>query len=240
MIAAVFAHTYAERGSWRGWLRDGQTLEISWPRTSVGIEWVIHSDETSGRRMLWLGLGIIQFFIPWGRVRHEYPVGDEPSWGFSLSREFGIVWHWRHLYKSWRWPFHTALLDRSYMTADGWRTVPDYSVDRMAMSEERNPFWNRPGAAHETHDYTYTLASGEVQRRKATILHERVTLGRNILSHLGWPKRVKHAISVEFSGEVGEETGSWKGGTVACGYNMEPGETPLAALRRMEREREFN
>lgn len=238
-MAAIFAHTCTERGSFRGWLRDGQTFEMSWPRTSVGIRWVIHSDDMSGRRMLWLGLGVVQFFIPWGRVREEYPVGDEPSWGFDLSREFGIVWHWRHTYKSWRWPFHTINLDHSYMTHDGWRTVPNYGVGNMPEHEEGNPFWNRPGACFEAHPYTYTLRSGEVQRRTASILHERWTRGRNILSRLGWPTQVEHVIDVHFDDEVGERTGSWKGGTIGCGYEMSPDEAPLDTLRRMERERKF-
>lgn len=47
------------------------------------------------------------------------------------------------------------------------------------------------------------------------------------------------AIDVQFSDEVGERTGSWKGGTIGCGYNMLPGESPLDTLRRMEAERKF-
>lgn len=46
-------------------------------------------------------------------------------------------------------------------------------------------------------------------------------------------------IDVDFDGEVGERTGSWKGGTVGCSYESRPGETPVQTLRRMERERRF-
>ena len=49
----------------------------------------------------------------------------------------------------------------------------------------------------------------------------------------------EHSIGVSFDGEVGEETGSWKGGCVGCGYEMLPGEVPLDTLRRMERDRKF-
>jgi hypothetical protein len=44
---------------------------------------------------------------------------------------------------------------------------------------------------------------------------------------------------IEFNDEVGERTGSWKGGTLGCGYNLLPNETPLECLRRMEKERKF-
>lgn len=48
------------------------------------------------------------------------------------------------------------------------------------------------------------------------------------------------SIDIEFDKEVGERTGSWKGGTLGCGYNLLPNETPLECLRRMEKERKFN
>jgi hypothetical protein len=52
--------------------------------------------------------------------------------------------------------------------------------------------------------------------------------------------RKRKTINVDFNDEVGERTGSWKGGTLGCGYDLLPNETPLECLRRMERERKFN
>jgi len=49
----------------------------------------------------------------------------------------------------------------------------------------------------------------------------------------------KQSIDVSFSGEVGERSGSWKGGTIACGYTMLPDESAENTLRRMERDRKF-
>jgi hypothetical protein len=87
----------------------------------------------------------------------------------------------------------------------------------------------------ETHSYRYTLRSGEVQERTATVKSE-----RRVWTRWWFPwKRDERSIWVEFNDEVGERTGSWKGGVLGCGYDMKPGETPLATLRRMEQEREF-
>lgn len=86
--------------------------------------------------------------------------------------------------------------------------------------------------------YTYTLKNGTVQNRKASVHIERRTYRRKW--HWLLRKRmVNTSISVDFDDEVGEETGSWKGGTVGCGYNLLPGETALECLRRMEKERIF-
>ena len=46
-------------------------------------------------------------------------------------------------------------------------------------------------------------------------------------------------MSVNFSDEVGERSGSWKGGTLGCGYDLLKNETMEQCLRRMEKERKF-
>lgn len=95
----------------------------------------------------------------------------------------------------------------------------------------------------EVYPYKYTLRSGEIQERTATVTANRYThwqrwfgLGKYKLS----PKRVRTSIWITFSDEVGEATGSWKGGTTGCGYGLLPKETMEQCLRRMERERRFD
>lgn len=86
------------------------------------------------------------------------------------------------------------------------------------------------------YDYTYTLKSGEVQQRKARIY---VTKQYWKMHWFPFIHKVSKCINVTFSDEVGERTGTWKGGCISCGYEMKPGETPEQTLRRMERERKF-
>lgn len=229
----MFAHTSLESGLWRGWFNDGQSLEFSWPSWSVGIRFMAQAGDSGADRLLWLSLLLFQAFVPLGRTRNEWPIGDEPQWGFQFSGEFGIVLYWGEWRRHFEWPFHTILVDSSYMTEGGWR-----STDSVKY-EPGKAYVRRPSGAFETHPYTYKLRSGEIQYRNATILKERWIRGRHILDWLGWPRRVSYAIDVEFDGEVGERTGSWKGGCIGCGYTMLPGETPLDTLRRMERERTF-
>lgn len=90
-------------------------------------------------------------------------------------------------------------------------------------------------SVRETHDYTYRLRSGEAQHRKATIYRESRSWWR---PWLPW-RLYRETINVDFDDEVGEESGSWKGGTIGCGWDIRPGESELEALRRMERERKF-
>lgn len=226
-------HAALERGLFRWWPRTGgPALEVSWPAWSVGIELNLHTGDYRNT-IVWLRVMLLlfQIHIPIGWLKREYDVGDEPQWGLMLSREFGIVWHWGEAYRQWDWMFHTILLRKCYLSKSGEWKVEGGSYSEY--KETRDDWWT------ETHPYSYTLLSGEVQHRQATIHQERWERGRHILSRFGWPSRVEHSIYVDFDGEVGEETGSWKGGCVGCGYTMREGETPLEALRRMEAERKF-
>jgi hypothetical protein len=106
------------------------------------------------------------------------------------------------------------------------------------------------------------LNNGTIQQRFATVCVEEREWRWRWFQWLPFPRLKRKTLDVEFSyggpiyreilfekighplkhkqtGEVGERTGDWKGGTLGCGYTMEKGETPLETLRRMERERKF-
>lgn len=87
----------------------------------------------------------------------------------------------------------------------------------------------------KVYDYKYVTESGEVQNVKATIYVERMTWRMKMIPF----KKVRNYIAVSFSSGVGEETNSWVGGCIGCGYEMLKNESPEDTLRRMERERKF-
>ena len=107
----------------------------------------------------------------------------------------------------------------------------------------RQDFWDKEKWKNllwsETHPYTYVLNSGEIQNRMATITVEQREWRRRRLMWTTLFNQVRTSISVEFDDEVGERTGSWKGGTLGCGWDLKPNESPLECLRRMEKERKF-
>lgn len=95
------------------------------------------------------------------------------------------------------------------------------------------------GIWEETYPYKYVLKSGEVQERTATVTVDEMEWRFRWFKWLPLFRKIRKSISIRFSGEVGEETGSWKGGTTGCGYDLLPNETPEQCLRRMEKERKF-
>ena len=226
----MFEYSSREPGMWRAWTKSGNSLEVTWAfpgRAGIGAKVGSHGR----KKHLWVGLIWVQAFIPIGvHETEEHDVFEEPAWGADLSKEFGLCLPWGKWRKTYDWIFRRETLSWTYLGEDGnWHEKGGKWV----------PFDEREPAATSEHPYTYTLRSGTIQNVTATIGEERWVIGRRYIHRLGWPKTRKGAIDVQFSGEVGERSGSWKGGTVGCGYDMLPGETPGECLRRMERERTF-
>jgi len=98
------------------------------------------------------------------------------------------------------------------------------------------------GRWNDVYSYSYKLNSGIVQHVKAWIFVERMQWRRKWFEWCSWPwfmVKNKQSIEIAFSDEVGERSGSWKGGVLGCSYEMEEGERPQDTLRRMERNRKF-
>lgn len=153
---------------------------------------------------------------------HREPYEIMDSWG-AYWHASQLVFCWgsetHHFNAPWMWTFYR----RWYLRDDGQ--------------------WAEHGTAGNpetlTVPYHYTLQSGEVQERLATVRADRMEWRWLWLRWSPWPRKVATYIDVTFDGEVGEGTGSWKGGCIGCGYDMLPGESMLQTLRRMEADRKF-
>lgn len=225
----VFRHTAKEPGLWRGWLKNGQSVELSWGKRGWSFGGGVHvhcNDADAGERMLFLKVWRATVVLPLGITQHPWPPMEGPEWSAYASKEFGLTFNWGMMRKSYDWPWDWHTLAYEAQMADGtWGKVK----------------WDDHDQAYtEAHPYTYKLRSGEVQHRTATLTKRRHVITWRVLRRIGWPYWIKESIDIEFDGEVGEGAGSWKGGCIGCGYELQPGETMLEALRRMEREREFN
>jgi hypothetical protein len=223
----IFEHTHRERGMWRGWLKNGQSLELYWGKRGwdFGAGVHIHSnDDNQGSRMAFLKFWRFSVCIPLGIIRKEYVCGDEPQWSAYASSEFGLTFHWRHRRKSFDLPWWPCTVRYEQQLHDGsWVSV---------FKNDAEPY-------QEKYAYTYVLRSGDIQERYATISKRRHVLCRVAFKRLGWPTWIEESIDVEFSDEVGERSGSWKGGCTGCSYKLRPEETMEQSLRRMEAERKF-
>lgn len=172
---------------------------------------------------VWFKLPFLRWFV---REPHEMM----ETWGVSYSE--GVLWlrwgrHYRMVEMPWR--------DRVHIAHDVMRSDGSWAPTVGSWERDKEP----DGRHTETYPYRYLLRSGELQQRTATIHVTRMEWRLRWLRWTRFGRDVRHYIDVEFSDEVGERSGSWKGGTTGCSYELRPGETPLQCLRRMESERRF-
>jgi hypothetical protein len=169
----------------------------------------------SDRRLGWvrLGFGFIRicFAFPWPWVSKDQ--------GQCAGHRYGFQ-------------FYDDILWIRYGKEKGKRTDPSI---RIYMPWHWRHVEHKVLGDKTRHGFTYRLNNGQVQHRIATINPEQRTWKRCWLPHT----KTVQTIDITFDDEVGERTGSWKGGTIGCGYVMLPGETPAQTLRRMERERKL-
>lgn len=179
-----------------------------------------------------LGLGV-WLKLPFLRRFAWHPHEIMEKWGGSVV-DGAVHLGWGRHYKIIQLPF-----TQWRRTAHDVRRIDGSWVPYVGSWEARQPHrleGKDPDGRHlQSHPYRYLLKSGEVQDRTATIFVSRE------VRRLNWTPitRTAHYIEVEFSDEVGERSGSWKGGTIGCSYQMRPDETPRQCLKRMEQERRF-
>jgi hypothetical protein len=212
---------------------------------------------------IFIGYGHIYLDLP---IRSGIDDSEPPEYGFYFYGEGSKVFtsFWLCLGKKKKciyMPWDLTWVRTSVLLRDG--TSWEHSIigDRKSFYEDKwkDIIWI------ETYPYTYTLKSGEIQHRNAEIKVEEMEWRWRALKWFPLINKKRKCIDVNFSyggalerfvllekngfktpksekvtGEVGERTGEWKGGTLGCGYEMLPNETPLETLRRMEKERVFN
>lgn len=206
-------------------------------------------------------LHLFPWWIKLGRAKRE-PHEMMESWGFTWSNEdrcLHLNWGRRCKILHFPWAFEWVrseemLPDGRFVTKERLTRLPKWVLGYRRLSlhdgtmtpmRRGDPYRGLsyvPGRYEESFPYQYTLRSGDVQIRTATVTVGRMSWAWRMPARwfgIWWPRKVRTSINVDFSGEVGERTGSWKGGTIGCGYDLRLGESPEQCLRRMEQERKF-
>ena len=215
----------------------GWELRFSWAEITFkwGFALGICSFEDHYSFHIHLGWPNIFFKLPLPKRWHKEPEEGMEYWGLSIHMiEATIHLKWGSKYKIVNLPHVWEWVRTSYLMDDGGWFRIDKTDDCFGIRQDtRNIKWT------EKYPYTYVLKSGKVQMVTAKVSVQEMEWRRSFLHWTKFLAKVQRYIDVEFSGEVGERAGSWKGGTTGCGYKMLKGEKPLDTLRRMEHERKF-
>lgn len=153
--------------------------------------------------------------------------------------KFGIYWFEQALWfcfgrkiKVWHMPWSWDFYKR-------WERISGYEKDSFHWIEIPISAPNGKVGEKETHKYKYILKNGSIQNREAEIYVDKMQWRWRMFKFIPFIHKTQVCININFDKEIGEKTGSWKGGCVGCSYEMKSGESALQALRRMEKERKF-
>lgn len=245
-----------ERGR-RGTMIRCKWAEFSWcfPKIALSLD---ASDGDDHCWSLHVALLFVQGFIYLPFLpRIDIKVGEmSRQWGFSwlLDSGFGygdVHLNWDYRCKIVHMPWHAKWVRSSYLLPDGvtwahetiWQQPPRRGYGGLwighGVGGDEWRRWHDMPKWERRYSYSYKLKSGEVQHRIATVKVEEREWRPWFSMWCPIFRGVQRTIAVDFSDEVGEKSGSWKGGCTGCGFGLLPNETPLECLRRMERERKF-
>lgn len=202
---------------------------------------------------MWFLLLTPFIFFGWGKMYIYLPIRtgiqdcDSAAWGFNFHNntiwiyiggggnfEGGKKWKTFDLPWQYEWYRTSTLLKDLTWHHETKKNRTKWSVENRGGVGSYE--WLEENKWKETHPYIDSYDGTVV---KATI---GVTEREWRMKWLYWCPffgRTRETIEVEFDKEVGKRKGSWKGGTVGCGYEMLPDETPYHCLKRMENDREF-
>ena len=164
---------------------------------------------------------------------------DPPKWGIAIHHDTLWIykggkgnmnggnkwWTWNLPFFSKEWTRTSILLKNDTWEHESKGNKKDFFNDEW---KEKQKSW--------TYDYTDSY-DGEII--PTTIYVEEREWRPKWLK---WTRRfalINTKIDVHFSKECGKRKGSWKGGTMRCSYTLQPNESPLDCLKRMEKERKF-
>ena len=211
---------------------------------------------------LCIGYGKIFLDLP---IHSGIDESDPPEYGFYFYGESRSLvftsfwWCWGMDKKCFHMPWEWDWVRTSKLKKDGtWEHETRKNRKDFYNDKWKNILWK------ESYPYTYVLSKGKIQNRIATVMVDEREWRCKSLKWFPLIRMKSKSISVEFSyagpferfvliekkgypthkaedetGEVGERTGTYKGGTIGCSYSMLKKETPLETLRRMEKERKF-
>ena len=164
---------------------------------------------------------------------------DAPKWGISIHNN--TVWihrggkgNMKGGSKWWTWyiPFITKEWVRTSILLKGGIWEHETKGNRKDFYKEE---WKEK---QESWTYNYTDSyDGEVI--PTTIYVDEREWRPKWLKWTSLFAKKSRSIDIHFSKEVGKRKGSWKGGTLGCGYELLPNELPIDCLKRMEKERKL-
>lgn len=195
----------------------------------------------------------VSFALGWGKFMIRLPFKtklkegcDAPKYGFAVHNNTFWIYIGGEYDESmgqctgndqwitWDLPFFSWEFDGHWIREKRQSGVFIQSGDWIKIGKMDAYSFRKDMAYTETHEFVYTLKNGMVQWRTATCTIEKRKWYRKWFP---WLKKTSHVIDIEFNDEVGNRSGTWKGGIMGMTHELHDGETIKSSLKRLEQDK---
>lgn len=183
---------------------------------------------------------LFNIFAPFMAVKSEPKDGMMDIWGATWHNDGCIGSCFANIHLNWGdkckilhlpWEYDWVRTSKLRPNGQSWahqREAAHLDAFQRYRIFDAEPHWE------ETYPFRYTRKNGEVQDRDATVKVIEMEWRQRWLKWCPLFAKVRKSIDISFDKEVGERSGSWKGGVIGMGYDMLPGESALDTLRRLQ------
>jgi len=247
-------HTETEKHWWRLRLSTSAVYRTYGAMLSTGGGGYDESDKPHNILTLafggrYLGLILPGWIKPYTRTKFYTPDGHDTPRPYTetFRREFGfragdgaIHFHYGEQVmewpgdksKVWFYPWRETTHIRRSLYDEAGALFATFTDDKMwgDSYEARKAI----EAACPVKLFLFAENDGDLRVAQCRIEEREWRRGRGLWRWLlAWkPNMVRRSLAIEYSDEVGRRKGSWKGGTIGCGIDMEKGELPIEAFTR--------
>lgn len=213
---------------------------VGWRSKTLDLTYQTHGYESKNAELHISMFGWHSMFrLPW-KCKNCEPWREEKKYGLSIHDQT-VFFYWGYDLKGWDIPFI------NYGSAVRWDRYIGPPNMYFYSSEDRECWMTHPYKTNydggcinpTTWEYDYTDPyDGTVVPCKFWV--EELEWRPKWLRWTSLFAKTRRFIEVEFSAEMGPRKGSWKGGTIGCGFDILPKEHPLNCIKRMEKEYKFS
>jgi hypothetical protein len=228
----------------------------------LGVSLTSTDDEDRGCSLRISGFGMTFIVaLPSWVLRPERKKVFPTGWDAATIKRLGRDWYWDITQREFGWSLSDGHLSISYgrRTHDSsteqrwgcflpwtqWRHVRHslYALDgRLYAHLPQNIRWDSPQRDAEdalrdscpTQTFAFNDFDGEALTATTRIEEREWRFGTGYFKWLSLfvPNKIRRSLDIRFSGETGARKGSWKGGTIGHGIDMEVHDSPTSAFVR--------
>jgi hypothetical protein len=181
----------------------------------------------------------INFALGWGKFMIYLPFKTKLEEGCDMPR-YGFAVHNNTLWFYKGGDYDEGQCQNQWITWDlpyfSWKFEGHWILNKSkqwSLVESGSYQYRKDSAYVEVHPFTYILKNGTIQERTATCTIEKRKWYRKWFPFLTMTRQV---IDIEFSDEVGERSGTWKGGTIGMSYDLRSDESIAECLDRLQKD----